>query len=96
MPLLRKISICALFVVFSGVNHHNQIIVFGAAIVTDETEETYVWLLQQFLEAMKGKAPCSIITNSDLAMRNTITRVMPSVFHRLCAWHLLCNALSHV
>ncbi|KAL2667377.1 hypothetical protein AAZV13_01G064800 [Glycine max] len=68
---------------------------FGAAIVTDETEETYVWLLQQFLEAMKGKAPCSIITNSDLAMRNTITRVMPSVFHRLCAWHLLCNALSH-
>ncbi|RZC29001.1 Protein FAR1-RELATED SEQUENCE 7 [Glycine soja] len=69
---------------------------FGAAIVTDETEETYVWLLQQFLEAMKGKAPCSIITNSDLAMRNTITRVMPSVFHRLCAWHLLCNALSHL
>ncbi|KAG5088270.1 hypothetical protein JHK86_000882 [Glycine max] len=51
-----------------------EIIVFGAAIVTDETEETYVWLLQQFLEAMKGKAPCSIITNGDLAMRNTITR----------------------
>ena len=46
------------FVVFSSVNHHNQTIVFGAAIVTDETKETYVWLLEQFLEAMKGKTPC--------------------------------------
>ncbi|KAL2974685.1 hypothetical protein AAZX31_14G118500 [Glycine max] len=45
------------FVVFSSVNHHNQTIVFGAAIVTDETKETYVWLLEQFLEAMKGKTP---------------------------------------
>ncbi|KAH1198947.1 Protein FAR1-RELATED SEQUENCE 5 [Glycine max] len=84
------------FVVFSSVNHHNQTIVFAAAIVTDETEETYVWLLEQFLEAMKGKAPSSIITDGDLAMRNAITRVMPSVFHKLCAWHLLRNALSHV
>ncbi|XP_028215161.1 protein FAR1-RELATED SEQUENCE 5-like [Glycine soja] len=84
------------FVVFSSVNHHNQTIVFAAAIVTDETKETYVWLLEQFLEAMKGKAPSSIITDGDLAMRNAITRVMPSVFHKLCAWHLLRNALSHV
>ncbi|KAG4963499.1 hypothetical protein JHK85_040954 [Glycine max] len=84
------------FVVFSGVNHHNQTIVFVDAIVTDETEETYVWLLEQLLVAMKGKAPCSIITDGDLAMRNAITRVMPGVFHRLCAWHLLRNALSHV
>jgi len=29
-------------VVFSGVNHHNQTIVFCGAIVCDETEETYV------------------------------------------------------
>ncbi|KAL3016462.1 hypothetical protein AAZX31_06G214500 [Glycine max] len=59
------------------------------------TEETYVWLLEQLLVAMKGKAPCSIITDGDLAMRNVITRVMLGVSHRLCAWHLLRNALSH-
>ncbi|XP_028246707.1 protein FAR1-RELATED SEQUENCE 5-like [Glycine soja] len=84
------------FVVFSGVNHHNQTIVFGVAIVADETEETYVWLLEQFLEAMKGKTPFSILTDGDLAMRNAITRVMLGVFHRLCARHLFRNALSHV
>lgn len=32
-------------VVFSGVNHHNQSIVFAAAIVSNEIEATYVWLL---------------------------------------------------
>uniref|UniRef100_A0A0R0KFN2 SWIM-type domain-containing protein n=1 Tax=Glycine max TaxID=3847 RepID=A0A0R0KFN2_SOYBN len=67
------------FVVFSSVNHHNQTIVFVAAIVTDETEETYVWLLEQLSVAMKGKAPCSIITDGDLAMRNAITKVMPGI-----------------
>ncbi|KAL2963237.1 hypothetical protein AAZX31_17G189700 [Glycine max] len=70
------------FVVFSGMNHHNQTIVFATTIVTDETEETYVWLLEQLLVAMKGKAPCSIITDGDLTMMNAITRVMPGVFHR--------------
>ena len=33
-------------VVFSGVNHHNQTVVFAAALVSDEKEETYVWLLE--------------------------------------------------
>ncbi|KAH1214938.1 Protein FAR1-RELATED SEQUENCE 5 [Glycine max] len=84
------------FVVFTSVSNHNQTIVFVAAVVTDETEETYVWLLEQLLVAMKGKTPSSIITDGDLAMRNAITRIMLGVFHRLCAWHLLRNALSHV
>ncbi|XP_025660938.1 protein FAR1-RELATED SEQUENCE 5-like [Arachis hypogaea] len=47
------------FVVFIGVNHHNQTVVFAACIVTDETDETYIWVLQQFLEAMKGRAWCT-------------------------------------
>lgn len=83
-------------VVLSGINHHNQTIVFGTAIVTNETEQTYVWLLEQFLYAMKGKAPCSIITDGDVAMKNAIGKVFPNVHHRLCAWHLLRNATSNV
>lgn len=42
-------------VVFSGVNNHNKSIIFGGAIVANETEDTYVWVLQQFLEAKFGK-----------------------------------------
>ncbi|XP_072094179.1 protein FAR1-RELATED SEQUENCE 5-like [Arachis hypogaea] len=43
-----------------GVNHHNQTVVFAACIVIDETDETYIWVLQQFLETMNGRAPSSV------------------------------------
>ncbi|GAU43339.1 hypothetical protein TSUD_282940 [Trifolium subterraneum] len=55
------------FVVFSGVNHHNQTIVFATGLVTRETEETYVWLLEQFVCAMKGKTPISVYKSKVLA-----------------------------
>lgn len=40
--------------------------------VCDETEQTYVWLLEQFIDTMKGKALVFIITDGDLAMKNAI------------------------
>jgi transposase-like protein len=83
-------------VVFCGVNHHNQSVIFGSAIVANESEETYVWLLGEFFKAMNCKAPVSIITDGDVAMKNAIGRVFPNARHRLCAWHLLKKARSHV
>ncbi|QHO00100.1 Protein FAR1-RELATED SEQUENCE [Arachis hypogaea] len=83
-------------VVFSGVNHHNQTVVFGSALVTDESKEVYVWLLQQLLAAMKGKAPVSVITDGAPSMRFAIETVFPNAHHRLCAWHLIRNATSNV
>ena len=43
-------------VVFSGVNHHNQTIMFAGALISDESLGTYIWVLEQFMEAIKGKA----------------------------------------
>lgn len=42
----RKNKYMCPFVVFSGVNNHNQTIVFASALVANETEDTYVWLLE--------------------------------------------------
>ncbi|XP_015940891.1 protein FAR1-RELATED SEQUENCE 5-like [Arachis duranensis] len=83
-------------VVFSDVNHHNQTVVFAAALVADEKEETYVWLFQQLQTSMKGKALVSIITNGDRQMKSAIEQVFPEAHHRLCAWHLLQNATSNI
>ncbi|XP_058753695.1 protein FAR1-RELATED SEQUENCE 5-like [Vicia villosa] len=83
-------------VVFSGVNNHNHNIIFGGAIVANEKEETYVWVLEQILEAMSGKSPISVITDGDLAMKKAIKRVFPNAYHRLCAWHLIRNAMSNI
>lgn len=84
------------FVIFSGVNNHNQTVIFATALVSDETEQKYVLLLEQFVDAMKGKAPVSVTTDGDLAMKNAIKSAFPYVHHRLCVWHLICNANSNV
>jgi hypothetical protein len=92
----RKIKYNTPLVIFSGVNHHNQSVIFGSAIVGDETEDTYVWLLENFVEAMGGKLPVSVITDGDTAMRNAIVKIFPDAHHRLCAWHLIRNATSNI
>jgi len=83
-------------VVFAGVNNHNSTIIFGGAIVADEKEETYVWVLSRFLEAMSGKSPTVVITDGDLSMKNAIKQVFPNAYHRLCVWHLIRNASSNI
>ncbi|XP_057432777.1 protein FAR1-RELATED SEQUENCE 5-like [Lotus japonicus] len=62
-------------VIFSGVNHHNQTIIFAATLVSNEQEDTYVWLLQNLLDAMHEKFPVSVITDGDLAMKKAIRKV---------------------
>ncbi|XP_025616569.1 protein FAR1-RELATED SEQUENCE 5-like [Arachis hypogaea] len=44
-------------VIFSGCNHHGQTVIFGSGLLSDETTETYKWLLETFVEAMGGKSP---------------------------------------
>ncbi|KAF1897669.1 hypothetical protein Lal_00032426 [Lupinus albus] len=83
-------------VIFSGVNHHKQTTVFAAGMVSNETEETYVWLLGNFLEAMNGKHPKCVITDGDLSMKNAIKRIFPATHHRLCAWHICNNAGKNI
>ncbi|KAL4327954.1 hypothetical protein AHAS_Ahas13G0151700 [Arachis hypogaea] len=75
--------------VFSGVNHH---CVFGTAMVSNESQESYIWVLQKVLECMQVKTPKAIIIDGDPVMRVAIQDVFPDAHHRLCAWHLLRNA----
>ncbi|KAH9698471.1 protein FAR1-RELATED SEQUENCE 5 [Citrus sinensis] len=84
------------FVVLLGINHHRRSIVFGFALLSDETEHTYTWLLQTFLLAMEGKQPKTVITDGDKAMRNAISNKFSDAHHRLCCWHLSRNAQANV
>ena len=83
-------------IVFSSENHHLQTIVFASAIISDETERTYVWLPENFVEAMNGKCPKFVITDGDSSMRKAISKVFLEAQHWLYRWHLLRNATSHV
>ncbi|GAU45911.1 hypothetical protein TSUD_280520 [Trifolium subterraneum] len=76
------------FVPFTGVNHHQQSILFGCALLWDETEESFVWLLSTWLEAMDEVSPKTIITDQDAAISNAVAKVFPQVNHHYCMWHI--------
>ncbi|KAK4608137.1 hypothetical protein RGQ29_001804 [Quercus rubra] len=69
---------------FVGFNHHRESTIFGAALLYDETIDTFQWLFEAFFEAMSGKKPNTIFTDQDPAMAKAIALVMPNTYHRLC------------
>ncbi|KAF5960661.1 hypothetical protein HYC85_001870 [Camellia sinensis] len=81
---------------FSGFNHFRMIVIFGAALLYDETAESFEWLFETFLDAMSGKKPVSFFTDQDQAMAKAISQIMPEVFYGLCTFHLMQNALKHL
>jgi hypothetical protein len=76
------------FVPFTGVNHHQQSILFGCALLWDETIENFFWLLSTWLEAMNGISPKTIITDQDAAISNAVAKVFPKHNHHFCLWHI--------
>lgn len=87
------------FAPFSGVNHHGQPVLFGCALLINESEASFVWLFKTWLEAMAGRLPVSITTDHDRVICLAITQVFPRTRHRFCKWHILkeCQEkLSHV
>ncbi|RYR17147.1 hypothetical protein Ahy_B03g061932 isoform A [Arachis hypogaea] len=60
-----------------GVNHHNRTIVFGSALITNESKYDHVWLLQQLLAAKKKYLWCP-----GPSMKFVIEAVFSNVHHR--------------
>jgi zinc finger SWIM domain-containing protein 3 len=79
-----------------GTNHHNQTIIFGCALIFNETIPSFVWLFESFLKAMPGKHPSTIFTDQDAAIATAIAHVFPNTAHRLCLWHIGQNVVKHL
>lgn len=87
------------FVTFSGVNHHLQPVIFGCALLIDETEFSFVWLFETWLAAMGGRSPISLVTDQNRAMAAAVAKVFPNTCHRFCKWLILSRSkqkLAHV
>lgn len=72
-----------------GVNQHYQFLLLGCALLADESEATFSWVLRTWLKAMGGQAPKVIITDQDKAITSVILEIFPTTFHQFCLWHIL-------
>ncbi|KAJ6749839.1 hypothetical protein OIU85_000469 [Salix viminalis] len=81
---------------FWGLNHHRQYVMFGCAFLLDESKESFVWLLETFMEAMGRKQPKTIVTDENQVMVEAVKVVLLDAEHQFGAWFIRRNALKHV
>ncbi|XP_066351958.1 protein FAR1-RELATED SEQUENCE 9-like isoform X2 [Miscanthus floridulus] len=76
-------------VIFSGVNHHVQPVVFGCALLLDDSEASFTWLFEKWLEAMHMGPPVSLLTELNRGMAAAVAKVLPNTHHIFCEKHIL-------
>ena len=70
--------------VFIGFDNHRKSVLFGVALLYDETAATFDWLFTTFLKCMSNKKLQTIYTDHASAFLNSIPDIFPGVFHELC------------
>ncbi|KAK9749956.1 hypothetical protein RND81_02G161500 [Saponaria officinalis] len=80
---------CMVFTPFTGIDNHKKSVTFACALLSNEDEESFVWVLQKFMEAMGRKEQQLIITDQDPAIRNAVPVVFKTTRHRFCMWHIM-------
>ncbi|KAL4325710.1 hypothetical protein GQ457_11G022740 [Hibiscus cannabinus] len=73
--------------IFVGIDNHGKTILFGCAILRNETTYAFKWLMKTFVSIMK-KAQKTIITDQDPWMTQAIATEMPTTKHSFCIWHI--------
>lgn len=79
---------------FLGLNHHRQIVLFGAAFLYDESEESLKWLFETFKSAMGGKQPKVVLTDRHLAVDDWLSTVWQGTMRRFCVWQVYNEGLN--
>src|SRR5437764_11145662 len=73
------------------IDNHARSRMVATAVVSDETKETYQWILECLLHATNGLAPRVLFTDADPGMIAAIHTTLPSTKHNYCIWHIRKN-----
>lgn len=100
LDMIYKANDCSRpLALFLGMNHHQQMIIFGAAFLYDESVESFKWLLDTFKNAMCGKHPKTILTDGSSALKEALGLTWPGTIHRSCVWQIYqstVKSLAHM
>lgn len=83
-----------IFAPFTGINRHRQCVTFGVRFLVDEKIDSFIWLFEKILEAMRGRQPTLIIIDQDLAMKIFIEKIFNFSSHRFYMWHIMKKFLK--
>ncbi|XP_062186736.1 protein FAR1-RELATED SEQUENCE 5-like [Phragmites australis] len=74
---------------FVGSNHQLQNVIFGKALIHDESADSFGWLFTTFTNCMHGYQPHVLLTDEDPAMKLAVPEVFDKTQHRYCNFHVL-------
>ncbi|KAL5707313.1 hypothetical protein ACHQM5_025373 [Ranunculus cassubicifolius] len=80
------------FAPFTGLNHHGQPVLFGCALLLNESESSFIWLFETWLAVMSGRYPVSITTDQDRVIQSAVAQVFPDTQHRFCKLNIFREA----
>jgi hypothetical protein len=93
-----------LFDCTAGTNRHDMVLcllivvdnntrsrLIASALLEDETENSFIWVLQQLKISSNEIYPRVIYTDNDPAMANAISSIFPQSKHNLCIFHIDLN-----
>ncbi|XP_062100848.1 protein FAR-RED IMPAIRED RESPONSE 1-like [Humulus lupulus] len=83
-------------VIIVNVNQHFDTCVFGLALLFNETEDTFCWLLMVFLDCMGNKKLKVVLADGDDKMAFAIHYFLSSSTCRLYVWHLGNNETKKI
>lgn len=63
------------FAAFTGFNHHGQPVLFGCALILNESESSFAWLFQTWLQSMSAPPPLSITVEPDRLIQVPVSQV---------------------
>ncbi|KAK9671430.1 hypothetical protein RND81_12G029800 [Saponaria officinalis] len=78
------------FTPFTGVDNHKRCVSFAAGMIAKENTESFTWLFENYVKAMGGCYPITIITDQCLGIKAGIEKVFGSITqHSYCMWHIM-------
>lgn len=80
-----------------AIDNMGHTFVAACALMIDERESTYKWVLQAFANVSgSSNRIFTFVTDKDIAFSNAISSVMPHVTHMLCYWHVRQNVKKNI
>ncbi|XP_052625926.1 protein FAR1-RELATED SEQUENCE 6-like [Lactuca sativa] len=67
------------FVPFTAIDHHKKSVTVGSGLLSNESIESYSWLLKAFLKT-HGKEPTLVLTDQDAAIKQAVENISDDLF----------------
>ncbi|PNT75050.1 hypothetical protein BRADI_1g26980v3 [Brachypodium distachyon] len=84
------------FALFVGVDNHKQLLVFGAALLYDDSIQSLKWVFQAFADAMRARQPKTILIDERSACAIAAAEVWPGSNYCTSVWHIYHNSKRHL